>query len=53
MSMGKLKKMLTMVINKLEVKQGKMIELLVREFVQALLNSCGLIINNVELSPRR
>lgn len=47
MSMGKHKKMLTMVINKFVGKQEKMTELLVREFVLASLNNCGLIINDV------
>lgn len=53
MSMGKHNNMLTMVINKLEGKQEKMNELLAREFVQALLDSCGLIINSVPLNNQK
>lgn len=52
MRMGKHNKMLTMVINMLGGKQEKMIELLVREFVRASLDSCGLITNNVPLENK-
>lgn len=43
------KEMLTQVTNKFKGKQmyKKMIELLVSDYVQASLNSCGLIINGV------
>ena len=52
MSMGKHNNMLTMVISKLEGKQEKMNELLVREFVLPSPESCGLNINNVVLNQK-
>jgi hypothetical protein len=55
MSMGKHQVLWTMVIKKLEGRQmyEKMIELLVSEFVEGFLGSCGLIINNVPINVKK
>jgi hypothetical protein len=55
MSMGKHQELLTMVIKKSEDRQmyEKMTGLLVSEFVEALLGSCGMTINNGPISVKK